>query len=73
MPKAKTPKHEYLDAGEVNALAGAVPARYRALVLTLSLMGLRIGEASFLRVGHVDVESRTIDTHSDQRKAYRCR
>lgn len=41
-------------------LLEAVPDRDRALVLTLAYAGLRIGEASFLRVRHVDLFRRRI-------------
>lgn len=44
-----------LSAGEVEALAAAVPSRYRALVLLLSWAGLRIGEAAALRRCDVDL------------------
>lgn len=45
---------------EINALAGAVPERYRALVVLLAGSGLRIGEALGLDVGHVDLLRRTV-------------
>ncbi len=45
---------------EVAAIADEVPNRYRALVWTLALSGLRIGEASALRVGNLDLKKRTI-------------
>lgn len=46
--KAARPSRSITPA-EVRALAGAVPARYRALVLVLAWGGLRFGEATALR------------------------
>jgi integrase len=50
----------FLSEAEVAAIADGVPPRYRALVWTLALGGLRIGEASALRVRHVDLKAGTI-------------
>jgi integrase len=47
----------FLSESEVTAIANEVPLRYRALVWTLALAGLRIGEAAALRVKNVN------DTH----------
>jgi integrase len=47
-PKAARPSRS-LTVAEVQALAGAVPARYGALVLVLAFGGLRFGEATALR------------------------
>lgn len=47
-PKAARPSRS-LTAAEVQALAGAVPDRYGALVLVLAFGGLRFGEATALR------------------------
>jgi integrase len=44
-----------LDPEEIRAVAEAVPERYRALVLLLAYAGLRIGEATALRVQHLDL------------------
>lgn len=44
----------FLTEAEVAAIADAVPDRYRALVWTLALSGLRIGEAAALRVKNVN-------------------
>jgi integrase len=59
---AKGSKREprFLNAAEVAVLADAVPARERALVLLLSYCGPRIGEASYLRVKHVDLFRRRV-------------
>jgi integrase len=43
----------FLTSKEVGMIAAEVPERYRALVWTLALGGLRIGEAAALRVGNV--------------------
>jgi integrase len=43
----------FLTEAEVRAIAAEVPDRYRTLVWTLALSGLRIGEAAALRVKHV--------------------
>jgi integrase len=57
-PQSREPR--FLDASQVAALAEAVPTRDRALVLLLAYSGLRIGEASFLRVKHVDLFRRRV-------------
>ncbi len=53
------PRHERarvvpLTVGQVQALAGAMPARNRAMVLTQAGLGLRMGELLALRVQDVD-------------------
>ena len=58
--KAQPRERRYLVADEVALVAKLVPDRDRALVLLLAYLGLRIGEASFLRVKHVDVFRRQI-------------
>jgi integrase len=50
----------FLTEVEVAKIAGQVPGRYKALVWTLALAGLRIGEASALRVGNLDLKDGTI-------------
>jgi integrase len=47
-------------AGQVRALLGAVPPRWRAYVAVCAFAGLRLGEASALRVSDVDFLRRTI-------------
>ena len=44
----------FLTAGQVDAIAQAVPDRDRALVYCLAYTGMRIGEASALRLRNVD-------------------
>jgi integrase len=55
VPRAEHRQMQPLSAGEVAALASSVPKRDRALVLTLAYTGCRVGEASALRVRHVDL------------------
>lgn len=55
VPRAEHRSMYPLSAGEVAGLASAVPPRDRALILTLAYGGLRIGEASALRVRRVDL------------------
>lgn len=59
-PRAERPEHVYLDHLEVDALATAAEGvtgdpTERALVLFLAYTGVRIGEATALRVGDLDV------------------
>lgn len=49
-----------LTVEQVQSLAGAVPARYRALVLVSAGLGLRQGEACGLTVDRVDFMRRTV-------------
>jgi integrase len=53
---APAPRREarFLDEAEVRSIADEVPDRYRSLIWTLALSGLRIGEAAALRVKHID-------------------
>jgi len=50
----------FLTAGEVDAIAQEIPERDRALVYTLAYTGMRIGEATALRVRSVDFTRRLI-------------
>ncbi len=56
----RRPERPTLTAGELLRLAGAVPARYRALVLLAGTVGLRWGECIGLRVADVDFLRRRI-------------
>jgi integrase len=47
---------ENLTVEQLYALAGAVPDRFRALVLTAGILGLRWSEAIALRLGDIDLE-----------------
>jgi integrase len=49
-----TREARFLSEDEVRAIVAEMPPRYRALVWTLALGGLRIGEASALRVKHLE-------------------
>lgn len=49
-----------LSVAEVDALADAVGKRYKALVLTLAWTGIRLGEATELRMKDLDLSSGTI-------------
>jgi integrase len=53
--KPRPKEHRYLTENEVARIAGAINPRYRALVFTLAYAGLRIGEATALRVKHLDL------------------
>jgi integrase len=56
----RRPERPTLTADELVRLAGAVPPRYRALVLLAGSVGLRWGEAIGLRVGDVDFLRRRV-------------
>ncbi|WP_369133606.1 tyrosine recombinase XerC [Modestobacter sp. I12A-02662] len=49
---------------QVQALADAVDDRWRALILLAAWTGLRIGELSALRRGHLDLEAGTVSVRS---------
>jgi len=56
----------FLSDSEVAAIASEVPDRFRALVWTLALAGLRIGEASALRVKNVtDTSIRVVESSAE--------
>jgi len=57
---ARKPERPTLTAQELLRLAGAVPPRYRALVLLAGTVGLRWGEAIGLRVGDLDFVRRRV-------------
>ncbi len=54
------PEQRFATMAELGMLAGAVPDRYRALVLAAGLGGLRQGELFALRWGDVDLEGASI-------------
>lgn len=56
----RKPDRPTLTADELLRLAGAVPARYQALVLLAGTVGLRWGECVGLRVGDIDFLRRCI-------------
>lgn len=60
LPKAQIRKARFLTETEVEKIAFEVPERYQVLVWTLAVAGLRIGEATALRVGSLDLKAGTI-------------
>jgi hypothetical protein len=56
----RRPRVMPLTVEQVAALANAMPARYRSMVITQAGLGLRIGELLGLRVGDVDFLRRTV-------------
>jgi integrase len=54
-PKPKRDEMRFLKPEEIQAIAETVPKRYRALILLLGYGGLRIGEATALRVQNLDL------------------
>lgn len=61
---SEVPSYVPLSAEQVDALADAMPARYRALVLAQAGLGLRIGELLGLRVSDVDFLRRQVRVES---------
>lgn len=55
LPKARTEEQLHFTPDQVSTLADEVNPRYRAMVLTLGVAGLRIGEAAALRRRAIDV------------------
>jgi integrase len=60
----KSEERPVLTVGEVYALADAMPARYRALVLLGTFAGLRWGELAGLKRRNVDLEACTVRVQS---------
>lgn len=60
LPRVRPPARTVLDPLELQRLADAAPARYRALILVAGVLGLRWGEAVALRVRDVDFLRRTV-------------
>ncbi|MDH3308303.1 MAG: site-specific integrase, partial [Acidimicrobiia bacterium] len=65
IPLPRKPRREqlFVNPVEVDRLADAVDARYRALIYVLSYGGLRWGEAAALRVKRVDVLRGRVDVN----------
>ena len=59
LPRPDMDKHVFLTHTEVDNLAGAA-GEYRPMILTLAYTGLRLGEASALQVGSVDLHTRRV-------------
>lgn len=60
LPRVRPPHRVVLSPAELERLAGAVPSRYRALILVAGVLGLRWGEAVGLRIRDVDFLRRTV-------------
>jgi integrase len=60
LPRSQARKARFLTETEVGKIGAEVSDRYRALVWTLAVSGLRIGEATALRVGSLDLKAGTI-------------
>jgi integrase len=60
LPRSQPRKARFLTETEVGRIGAEVSDRYRALVWTLAVSGLRIGEATALRVGSLDLKAGTI-------------
>jgi integrase len=67
MPAARPREARFLTEDEVRRIAGEVAPRYRAMVWTLALAGLRIGEATALRVKNVDGAIRVVQNSPEVR------
>jgi integrase len=61
LPKDERPEPQLLTPEQVDSLAEALPARYRALVVTAAYTGLRWGELAGVKVGRIDFLQRKID------------
>ncbi|HET7489355.1 MAG TPA: site-specific integrase [Acidimicrobiales bacterium] len=60
LPKVEREEMRFLTPDEIATLAGAMDARYRALVLLGAYAGLRIGELAGLRRGRVEPLRRSV-------------
>lgn len=58
--KESSPERSVASVSQVFALAGAVPARHRGLVLFAAFTGLRWGELVALRRGDLDLDARVV-------------
>lgn len=63
--KSKAAPRYYLTHQQVETLAGKAPAEHRTLVLFLAYTGLRWGEATALRVRHVDALRRRVQVEEN--------
>jgi len=55
LPGVSRTEMQFLEAGQVAALAGAIDPRYRVLVLTAAYTGMRFGELAGLKVDALDL------------------
>ncbi len=60
LPAMDDTEMRFLSPAEVQALADAVPKRYRALILTAAYTGMRWGELAGLRVKRLDLPQRRL-------------
>jgi integrase len=60
LPRVQAPRLVPLTVQQVQALADAMPPRYRAMVVTQAGLGLRVGELLALRVEDVDFLGRNV-------------
>jgi integrase len=67
MPGAEPRPARFLDEKEVAAIADKVPPRYRTLVWTLAITGLRVGEACALRVKNLNGSIRVAENSVEVR------
>jgi integrase len=67
MPGARPREPRFLDEKEVAAIADKVPPRYKALVWTLAIAGLRVGEACALRVKNLNGSIRVAENSVEVR------
>lgn len=58
--RSERAERRFLSVRELEALANAVPSRYRALIILMGYCGLRTGEAVALRKVNVDLAKRTV-------------
>jgi integrase len=61
LPKDDADERVFLSADQVNRVAGAVPARYRALILTAAYTGMRWGELAGLKRTRLNLLHKQID------------
>lgn len=57
MPRTRPKERHFLTWEQIMALADAVPGRYKALIMTAGLTGLRAGELAALKVSDLDLSN----------------
>lgn len=63
LPKQTPSVHPYLTFEELGELRDAIDPRYRTMLVMLAFTGLRIGEASALKVKHIDFERKRMSIY----------
>ncbi|GIF70983.1 tyrosine-type recombinase/integrase [Asanoa siamensis] len=58
-----TPERPTATVDQVHALADAMPARFKALIIVAAFSGLRWGELAALRRSDVDLDAKTVRVH----------